>query len=81
MLHQPEGTSTPVQQPTPTLPQPQLDVTTSDLQELQQMERDVVNIEQLVNRKRKALDELKQIVEEEEKLRETLRVSYVVKLC
>ena len=67
MLHQ--GTSTPVQQPTPTLPQLQMDVTTSDLLELQEMERDVVNIEQLVNRKHKALDELKQIIEEEKKIK------------
>ena len=45
------------QPPPPTLPQAQLDVTTSDLLELEEMERDVVNIEQLVNRKHKALDE------------------------
>ena len=36
-----------------------LNVTASDVVELEQMQRDVVSMEKLVERKRRALDELK----------------------
>ena len=57
MLHQ--GTSTPGPMEQPDVQESALNVTASDVVELEQMQRDVVSMEKLVERKRRALDELK----------------------
>ena len=75
-----DNTSTPLEESPHTQPQDEVthNVTESDVMELESMQRDVQNIEELVQRKRKALEEFKKITIEEKKLRKEMRVSYVV---
>ena len=74
MLHQGTSTPVPVERPDD-VQESATNVTDSDVIELEQMQRDVVRMEKLVERKKRALDELKQIHSEEKKLRKEMRVS------
>ena len=78
VLH--EGTSTPVEQPpTPSQPEEsQVDVSARDILALEEMEQDIVQRHDFLVCKRKALDELKKLEQEEKKLKEKWRVSYAV---